>query len=340
MKILITGATGYIGAHTAKRFSGAGHDLRLLLRPTSKLDLLTGLEYERTEGDITDQGSVERALEGVDALVHMAGNTSFLPQDSERVHQINVDGTRNVMQAALNQGVKKVLYTSSVAAIGHAESADIVPDESHKWTSGSIANHYIASKYQAEQTAWELAAKGLDLVCVNPSIVLGPGDMYGSSTVIFLSFIKGKYPGYIRGGSAYVEVRDVADGHVAVFEKGTFGERYILSVENLTNAEFTGLGAGLAGTKAPPRIPYVLGYLGALFNEQVTSRFDPSRADFNRKTVKVGAACWFVDNSKSVNELGMSYRPIKNSARDTLRWAMKNGHLKASTPELEALLNT
>ena len=115
MKILMTGATGYIGAHTAKQFSGAGYELRLLLRPSSKLDLLTGLEYERAEGDITQQDSVERALDGVDALVHMAGNTSFLPKEKERVHEINVTGTRNVMQAALNQGVKKVLYTLKVS---------------------------------------------------------------------------------------------------------------------------------------------------------------------------------------------------------------------------------
>jgi dihydroflavonol-4-reductase len=270
----------------------------------------------------------------------MAGNTSFLPKDDERVRQINVEGTRNVMQAALNQGVKKVLYTSSVAAIGHAESADKPANEDNIWASAKIANNYIVSKYEAEQVAWEVAAKGLDLTCVNPSVVLGPGDMYGSSTVIFLSFVKGKYPGYIRGGSAYVDVRDVAAGHVAAFEKGRPGERYILSGENLSNEEFTGMGARLAGTKKPPRIPYALGYIGALFNEAVMSRFDPSRADFNRKTVKVGAACWFVDNSKSINDLGITYRPVVNSARDTLRWALKHGHLKPKTPELAALLDS
>lgn len=333
----MTGATGFIGAHTAKRFRGAGYDLRLLLRPTSKLDLLAGLEFERAQGDITDQSSVEKALDGVDALIHMAGNTSFLPKDEARVREINVDGTRNVMRAAVAQGVKKVLYTSSVAAVGHAPSADAPANEDSPWESADIANHYILAKRRAEEVAWEEAANGLDLTCVNPSVVLGPGDMYGSSTVIFLSFVKGKYPGYIRGGSGYIDVRDVADGHLAAFEKGQPGQRYILSAENLTNAEFTGMGSRLAGTKKPPRIPYPIGYLGAMFNEWVVSRFDPSRADFNRKTVKVGAAYWFASNAKSINELDMSYRSIEDAARDTLAWAVKHGHLKPSTLELQAM---
>jgi len=337
MKILMTGATGFIGAHTARRFREAGYDLRLLVRKSSKLDLLQGLDYETAYGDVTDQASVEAALDGVEGLVDMAGVTSFLPKDRELVHRINVDGTRIVLEAALARGVAKVLHTSSVAAVGAVDEPSQTLDEDSAWDVGDKANFYIRSKHEGEEAAWAVAKKGLDLVCVNPGIVLGPGDHYGSSTVFLLNYIKGKFPGYIAGGSSNVDVRDVAEGHVRAFEKGKPGRRYILSGENLTNTALITKLVELSGMKRLKKIPYPIAMAVASLNAWIIQPLTGAANDFNPSTVRVGAMHWFVDNKRSIDELGMTYRSMDESIRDTLSWAIAHGHLRPNTPQLTAL---
>lgn len=333
----MTGATGFIGAQTARRFAEAGYALRLLVRPTSRLDLLAGLEYEKAFGDVLDRPSIEAALHDVDGLIHVAGMTSFRPKDAPRVRQVNVEGTVNTLEAALACGVKKVLHTSSVAAVGISDGPGSVIDETATWNAHDGANFYTLSKRDAEEAAWRIAGRGLDLVCVNPGIVLGPGDIYGSSTVFMLKYVKHQLPAYIDGGSSYVDVRDVAEGHLRAWEKGRPGQRYILSGENLTAAQLVQLCARLSGTRPVRRTPFGLAYVLAALNEWFVAPFSPAAADFNRQTVKVGALYWFVDNAKSVNELGLTYRTMEESARDTLSWALSRGHLKPFTPALTEL---
>ncbi len=336
MRLFVTGATGFIGAHTARRFAEAGYTLRLLLRPQSRCDLLDGVPFERADGDVTDRASVERALPGCDAVVHIAGVTSFLPKDAARVHAVNVDGVRNVLESALAQGLRKVLFTSSVSAVGASRSPHGLLDESSTWDLHREANAYVRSKRHGEEAAMAIAARGLDLITVCPTVVLGPGDQYGSSTLFLLNYVKGRFPAYIEGGQSYVDVRDVAEGHLLAFEKGVPGERYILSAENVSAADFVALLGRTAGMRPIPKMPYAIAAAAAAGSE-LLARFNPKFADFNRGTVSVGRLYWYFHAHKSREALGLTYRSIEQSARDTLVWAMQHGFLRPNNPTLKAL---
>lgn len=336
MKLLMTGATGFIGAHTARRFAEAGYELRLLVRRSSDLSGLEGLDTELVCGDVTDRASIEAAVEGVDAVIHAAGCTSFLPADTEKVERVNVGGTRNVLEVACARKLR-VLYTSSFSAVGASSSPDEVLDEDAIWDAGGWANDYVVSKRRAEELAWALADRGLDITIVNPSIAWGPGDRALSSTAILLGFVKGDFPGYMKGGSGYVDARDIAEGHLLAFEKGQPRRRYILNAENISNDRLVELAVNMAGAKRVLRTPYAVALTLAAFNERVVVRFKPERADFNTKTVRTGARFWFADAGRSRRELGMRYRPIEETLRDTLRWALDHGQLSPDTPQLQAI---
>jgi dihydroflavonol-4-reductase len=336
VKLLLTGATGFVGAHVARRFAEEGYDLRIVVRRSSDLGGLAGVDYERVYGDVTDRPSIEAAMEGVDAVLHMAGLVSFLPGDRDRLLQINVGGTLNVLGAALERDLK-VLYTSSFAAVGASKSERELLDERAVWDVADWANDYVISKRRAEEAAWGLAARGLKLKLVNPGIVWGPGDRHLSSTAIFLGFVKGEFPGYMKGGSAYVDVRDVAEAHLKIFRSGRERRRYIISAANISNDRLVELAVMEGGARRVLRTPYAVALTLAAFNERVVVPFRPERGDFNTRTVKTGARFWYADNTRSREELGLSYRPIEDTVRDTLRWALAHGQLEPSTPQLEAL---
>ncbi len=336
MKLMMTGATGFIGAHVARRFAGAGYELRLMVRSTSDLSGLEGLDFERALGDVTDRASVEAAMDGVDAVIHTAGCTSFLPADAEVVERVNVGGTRAVLEAALARGLR-VLYTSSFAAVGASTDPAELMDEDAIWDAGAWANDYVISKRRAEELAWSLADRGLEITMVNPTVAWGPGDRALSSTAILLGFVKGEFPGYMKGGSGYVDVRDVAEGHLLAFERGQPRRRYILSAENISNDRLVELVVKRAGAKRVLRTPYAVALTLAAFNERVVVRFKPEKADFNTKTVRTGARFWFADAGRSRRELGLSYRPIEQTLVDTLRWAIAHGQLSPDSPQLQAI---
>jgi len=335
-KLLMTGATGFLGAHTARRFAEAGYALKLLVRRTSDLSGLDGLDYELAYGDVTDRPSVEAAMDGVGAVIHMAGCTSFMPADRDKVSRVNVGGTRNVLGAALARKLK-VLYTSSFAAVGASSKPDTPLTEDAIWDVASWANDYIISKRRAEEVAWSLRRRGLELIMVNPTVIWGPGDRAQSSTAIFLGFVKGEFPGYMKGGSGYVDARDVAEGQLLAFEKGVPWRRYILNAANVSNDKLVEYAVMMGGAKRVLRTPYAVALTLAALNERLVVPFKPERGDFNTKTVRTGARFWYADAARSRDELGVSYRPIEDTARDTLRWAVQNGQLEPSTPQLQAL---
>jgi len=334
--LLMTGATGFLGAHTARRFAEAGYALKLLVRRTSDLSGLDGLAFETAYGDVTDRASVDAAMEGVDAVVHMAGCTSFMPADREKVSRVNVGGTRNVLGAALSRKLK-VLYTSSFAAVGASSKPDTPLTEDAIWDVAGWANDYIISKRRAEEVAWSLRRRGLELIMVNPTVLWGPGDRARSSTAILLGFVKGEFPGYMKGGSGYVDVRDAAAAHLLAFEKGQPWRRYILNAENVSNDKLVEFAVMMGGARRVLRTPYAVALTLAALNERLVVPFKPERGDFNPKTVRTGARFWFADASRSEEELGATYRPIDETARDTLRWAVRNGQLEPNTPQLQAL---
>ncbi|MGH7849391.1 MAG: SDR family NAD(P)-dependent oxidoreductase, partial [Thermodesulfobacteriota bacterium] len=236
MVTLVTGATGLLGSHIARKLAERGDKVRLLLRKTSKTINIDDLNAERVYGDVTDVDSIRKAIEGCDTIYHAAGIVSFKQADYKKMEDINVKGTQNVFTAALEAGVKKAVYTSSVAAIGLKPGKEIADEETPFDPAGTDIQ-YIKSKYYAEEEALKFFRKGLPLVIVNPSIVIGAGDVYVSTSGFILWYCKGRLPGYTDGGINVVDAEDVALGHLLAAEKGRLGERYILSNRNITIKE-------------------------------------------------------------------------------------------------------
>ena len=232
-KTLVTGGTGFVGLHLARELERRGDELRLLVRERSNLEPLEGIEFERAIGDVTDRDSVRRALRDVDRVFHVAGTTSMRTRDRIRVFQVNVEGTKNVFEEALAAGVERAVLTSSSSAVGAAKPGQTI-DEDQPFTVGRLGVAYINSKHDAELVAMRTAAKGLPVVIVNPSFVLGPDDPNpsGTSNALIRRLLLRRIPGYVDGAINIVDVRDVAAGHLLADERGAPGERYILGNRN------------------------------------------------------------------------------------------------------------
>ena len=246
---LVTGATGLVGSHVARMLMERGDDVRLTVRGRSRLDNIRGLDAETVECDILDRRALRRALRGVDRLFHAAGYTS-LRAPADVMFKVNVDGTRLVMEEALRAGVGRVVYTSSVAAVGPAPHGSTA-DETQLFRAGRFGLPYLNSKHEAEREALRAAAAGLPVVIVNPAHVFGRGDLYRSSTELVRRFLRREIPAYVDGALNVVDAEDVAAGHLLAEERGVVGERYILGNRNFTlDRLFADLGR-LSGVEPP-----------------------------------------------------------------------------------------
>ncbi len=335
MRVLVTGATGFIGSWVAREIVARGHAVRALVRTTSSFANLEGLELERAEGDVTDRSSVERALRGCQAVVHTAGVAHFRIGDDARLHALNHASVGIVLGAALRAGVKRAVLTSSVAAMG-GTLEPVVMDESRESNAEALGVEYFVSKLRGEREALRLAREGLPVSVVRPSVVLGPGDIYHSSATTFLALARRQLPAVVRGGTSFCDVRDVARGHAEALERGRPGEIYILGGNNLDMVEMARRVAGATGVPAPRQVPYRVALAAAALVE-LASRLRGRRPTLSRQLVRAGRLYTFVSSEKAKRELGYSIRPFQESLGDTLRWFMKVGRLQPSTPELRAL---
>ena len=315
---LVTGATGLVGANVVEALNHAGWRVRILRRPTSRMDALSDLAYEEAIGDILDAPSLVDAMQGIDVVFHVAGAADYWRKGVDHLYRVNVDGTRTVVQAALKAGVGRLVHTSSVSAVGPAPDPDHPVDERHEYTLPPHVFPYAHSKLMAEREVLKGVEQGLDAVIVNPSIVIGPRDVYLTTGSLFENMRRG-LPVVPRGGSGVVDARDVALGHVAAAERGRTGQRYILSAENLSHMELARLIAEEMGVRPPllelPR-PVVYG---------VSYLFDLGRAlqlplPADGRTIRLSTYWFFVKNTRSLAELGMTYRPVQNSIHDALVW--------------------
>jgi dihydroflavonol-4-reductase len=252
MKALVTGATGFVGAAVARRLLGQGHTVRVLVRPKSDRRNLDGMKVEIAEGDLTDVASVERAVRGCGSVFHVAADYRFWVPEPKAMYAANVDGTRAVLQAAVNSGVDRIVYTSSVATLGYR--ADGQPaDEDTPSSLDDMIGHYKRSKFMAEQVVREMAAAGAPVVIVNPSTPVGPGDVKPTPTGRMIrDAINGKMPAYVDTGLNIVHVDDVAAGHLLAHERGAVGRRYVLGGTNMTLREILTDLAKVSGRR-PPR---------------------------------------------------------------------------------------
>jgi dihydroflavonol-4-reductase len=316
---LVTGGTGFLGSHLVRALAARGDHVRVLARPTSRVEILSGVEFERASGDVLDPASVRVAMDGVDRVFHVAGVTSMRPRDRERVFEINVTGTRHVLEEAKRAGVQRVVHTSSVGGIGPAKRGEVA-DESQTFTGGRLGNTYVNSKHEAEQEAFRHAGKGLSVVVVNPTFVLGPDDPGGGGTsnALVRRFLLRRIPAYVEGALNIVDVRDVAAGHLLADEKGKSGQRYILGARNFTLDRLFADLSRISGV-APPRLrlPGSLTLAGV----EVLTRVGlpiPTTPD----EVRSGMEWWTYSSDKAERELGFASRPHEETLEETVRWQM------------------
>lgn len=336
MKVLLTGATGFVGSWIARELVAAGHDVRVLVRKTSKLDGLAGLAYEKLEGDIMDRASIERALQGVQAVIHTAASVSQRKRDYDQLFKVNVEGTRNVMEAALKHGGLRVVHTSSIAAIG-ATKEPIPMDETSPWTVGYLDYGYVSSKRVAEDVVLENVARGLDAVIVNPGYVLGPGDVYLGSTRMVIEYLNGNMRWAPQGGLSFCDVRDVAKAHVAALTKGQKGERFILAGMNATYMDALETLSKLTGLPRPKLAPRAVAKLVGAISELVSLFHEHKFEDVNRTVIAYAHLYNFCDVKKAERELGYHKRDLESAMRDTIKDLLDRKVVEATTDQLRAL---
>jgi dihydroflavonol-4-reductase len=311
---LLTGGTGLIGSHVARALVRRGDELRIAVRPTSRLENLEGLDYRAVRCDVLDRRAVRRAMRGVDRVFHTAGSTS-LRATAEKLRRINVEATRIVLGEALRAAVERAVYTSSVAAIGPAPRGSTA-DEEHTFDPAAHGIPYVDSKLEAERAAMRVAARGLPLVIVNPTYVMGLGDIYRSSTDLVRRFLARQIPAYVDGAINVVDARDVAAGHLLADERGTPGERYILGNRNYTlDRLFADLGR-LSGVE-PPAVKLPLGPALALARAAEAA---PGRPSITTAEVRAGAMWWTYRNTKAKRELGFRPSPHEEVLEATIAW--------------------
>ena len=324
MKILVTGASGFIGSRTARRLADAGHDLRLLLRSTSKTHRLDGLKYERATGDITDKASLQAAAGGVDAVVHLACISAWSEirgAGTAKLNEISVGGTRNVLEAAQGAGVKRVVYCSSVAAVNASERPEVF-DEKSKFYPERPHLTYSVAKREAERVVASFAGK-LDVVTVLPAEVYGPGDD-AFVTAGNVRDVLTSWPTLAcRGGTSVVHVDDVADGIVRALERGRAGERYILGGDNLSVVDLCRRVTKLAGmNRRVIELPNALARAACVAAVKV--RLPPP---LPLDVLEYATLFWFVDSSKARRELGFAPRDADATLGPVVAWLKEAGHV-------------
>ncbi|MBI2206588.1 MAG: NAD-dependent epimerase/dehydratase family protein [Candidatus Rokubacteria bacterium] len=327
MDSLVTGASGFVGANVVRELLRDGATVRVLVRPSSDRRTIAGLPVEIAEGDLTDRRSIERAVAGVGVVHHVAADYRLWARDPRELYRANVDGTRAVLEAAGDAGVRRIIYTSTVGALGIPK--DGTPGtEDTPVTLADMVGPYKASKFLAEQAALELARKGLPVVIVNPSAPVGPWDVKPTPTgQMVVDFLAGRMFATLDTGLNLVHVRDVARGHLLAAERGRIGEKYILGNRNLALAEIGRLLAGITGRRAPwLRVPYALAWCGAACME-AAARLTGGVPKVPLTAVRMARKKMYFSPAKAVRELGLPQTDVREALYDAARWFSEHGYV-------------
>ena len=327
MKALVTGATGFIGAAVARAVAATGADVRVLVRPGTQARNLEGLEVELAYGDLTDRESLKRALGGCRHLYHVAAHYALWAKDPSIFYKVNVDGTRALFEAARDVGIERIVYTSTIGAIGLPPAGGPGTEETPV-TLAQMVGDYKRSKYLAEQEVLRLAREGLPVVIVNPSAPVGERDIKPTPTgQLIVDFMKGRMWAYIETGMNLVDVDDVAVGHVRAMERGRVGERYILGNTNLTLQEIFAILSRLTGRPAPrlklPRNAILpLAYANRWIADHLTHQTPRIPLD----GVKMAKYRMHYDCSKALRELALPQTPVDIALQKAVRWFRDHGY--------------
>src|SRR5215813_10673839 len=327
VKAFVTGATGFVGSHVARVLAEQGAELRLLVRSNSNPRNIESLKADRVIGDLRDPSSLETAISGCDALFHVAADYRLWIRDPDQMYRSNVEGTRAVLEAARKNRVRRVVYTSSVATMGFTSNGRPA-DEQSPVSLDSMIGHYKRSKFMAEQLALQVGRGGLDVVVVNPTTPVGEQDVKPTPTGrIVLDFLKRKFPAYVDTGLNLVDVTRCANGHLAAFEKGRSGERYILGGENLTLKQILDKLATITGLPSPNiRVPYVLALATGVVDELFMGRIRKREPRATIDAVRMGRKKMFVSSTKAARELGWKIVPVDHALRRAADWFRANGY--------------
>jgi dihydroflavonol-4-reductase len=325
--ILVTGATGFLGWHVARQLLERGHRVRALVRDAARsATALAELEgIETVHGDLRDADSLARAVGGCGTVFHVAADYRLWTPQPEEMYRSNVDGTRNLLEAARKAGVERCVYTSTVGCIGFPK--DRPGDETTPVGLEDMSGAYKRSKFMAEQVAVQFASEGFPVVIVNPTAPIGDHDFKPTPTgKMVLDFLKGAMPAFLDTGLNVAYVGDVAAGHWAALEHGRVGERYILGGENMTLQQILQALGELTGRKAPTiRIPYALAYAAGMASTGIaalTGKEPMAPID----AVRMAKKKMWVRHDKAANELGYSARPAVEALRRAADWFQKNGY--------------
>lgn len=328
MLAFVTGATGFLGSHVARVLVAQGAGLRLLVRPTSDLRNIVDLGADRVEGDLRNPASFEKSLAGCDTLFHVAADYRLWVRDPKEMYRSNVEGTRALLAAAHRQGVRRIVYTSSVATMGFGSNGKMT-DENSPVSLGDMIGPYKRSKFMAEQAAFDAAEEGIDVVVVNPTTPVGERDIKPTpSGRIIVDFLKRKFPAYVETGLNLVDATECARGHVQALEKGRRGERYILGGENLTLKQILDRLAEITGLKSPAvKLPYVVAFATGVVDEMVTGRLLGKEPRATIDAVRMGRKMMFVTSAKAERELGWRNVPVDSALRRAVDWFRGNGYV-------------
>ena len=328
MTVLVTGASGFVGSAVVRRLIAAGEAVRVLLRPTADRRNVEGLSVEVAIGDLGDRASLDRALTGCEGLYHVAADYRLWARRPDEIYETNVAGTKAIMRAAGEAGVRRIVYTSSVASLGL--SCDGSPaDEDTPVVLADMIGHYKRSKFLAEAQVRELVrAHGLPAVIVNPSTPMGPRDIRPTPTGrMIVEAAAGRMPAVVDTGLNIVHVDDVAEGHLLAFTRGRIGERYVLGGQNMTLAETVAEIAALAGRR-PPRLTLPHGLVLPLaYAAEGWARLTGREPFATVDGVRMAQKRMYFNSAKAERELGHRARPVASAFREAVDWFRANGYL-------------
>ena len=322
---LVTGASGFIGSAVVRRLLSRGRQVRCCLEPGADRQNLAGLDVEIVEADVNDRAAIGRAMEGARSLYHLAAIYKLWLPDNSLMYEVNVEGTKTVLFAALAAGVQKVVYTSSIAAVGRPASGDQA-DETTAFNLWDESNHYIRSKWLSERDALRFAREGLPLVVVNPAFPFGARDIAPTPTGRFIvDALAGRVPGYTEGGFNAVNVEDVAEGHILAEERGRVGERYILGEHNVTYKQFFDAVTEVAGMKPIGRKLPTPVFLGVAWAMEQAGQLRGRAPMITYKSARYASRNLWFDTRKAHDELGMPRTPLRESIEQAVRWFRDHG---------------
>ena len=327
MKTFVTGATGFIGASIVRELLRDGREVRVLVRPNSILSNLKGLDVELWKGDLLDTAGLRSGLKGCDVLYHAAADYRLWTRNSEEMYHTNVGGTAAVLEAAIENNISRVVYTSSVGTLGNP--GDGTPgNEDTKVSLADMVGPYKKSKFLAEREAEKFVARGLPLVIVNPSTPVGPWDIKPTPTgKIIVDFLKRKMPAYLDTGLNLIDVEDCARGHILAEQKGCTGRKYILGNANISLRDIFMMLQEITGIQAPKvRLPYAPVLVAAWLNEGL-SKVTGREPLIPLAGVRMAAHHMYFDSGRAVSELGLSQTPVKEALERAVEWFRKNGYV-------------